>query len=58
MLTLVSEAYLPNRFWKKQQEKWLYIIAGQHEKDLEFLARDPKYQVGQTRLNGAPLSQP
>jgi hypothetical protein len=58
MLTLVSEAYLPNRFWKKQQERWLYIYAGQHEKDLEFLTRPPIYQLQANQPDATLVSRP
>ncbi|KAH6612722.1 hypothetical protein C7974DRAFT_418659 [Boeremia exigua] len=33
------EAYLPNRWWKKAETRWVYIIAGQHERDLDFVQR-------------------
>lgn len=33
------EAYLPNRYWKKTEGRWIYIIAGQHERDLELVQR-------------------
>jgi hypothetical protein len=33
------EAYLPNRWWKKKDQEWVYNLAGQHERDLEFLQR-------------------
>ncbi|KAF1924383.1 uncharacterized protein M421DRAFT_8861 [Didymella exigua CBS 183.55] len=33
------EAYLPNRWWKKAEQRWVYIIAGQHERDLEMVQR-------------------
>ncbi|KAJ4346293.1 hypothetical protein N0V95_005503 [Ascochyta clinopodiicola] len=33
------EAYLPNRWWKKTDARWLYIIAGQHDRDLELVQR-------------------
>ena len=33
------EAYLPNRWWKKTEGRWVYIIAGQHERDLELVQR-------------------
>lgn len=33
------EAYLPNRWWKKTEMRWIYIIAGQHERDLELVHR-------------------
>jgi len=55
-----SEAYLPNRFWKKQEdgEKWIYIFAGQHEKDIEFIERLSKPKVEQCQSIGAPVAQP
>jgi hypothetical protein len=39
LLMLASEAYLPNRFWNKQEdsEDWTYIFAGQHKRDLEII---------------------
>ena len=33
------EAYLPNRWWKKTEQRWVYIIAGQHERDLDMVQR-------------------
>ena len=33
------EAYLPNRWWKKTDMRWVYIIAGQHDRDLELVQR-------------------
>ena len=35
------EAYLPNRWWKKVEARWVYITAGQHERDLELVQRFP-----------------
>ncbi|KAF2683298.1 hypothetical protein K458DRAFT_305560 [Lentithecium fluviatile CBS 122367] len=53
------EAYLPNRFWKREQERWLYTIAGQHERDVEYLVkrffnREPE----QHQTCRAPVSLP
>ncbi|KAJ4314261.1 hypothetical protein N0V94_006530 [Neodidymelliopsis sp. IMI 364377] len=31
------EAYLPNRWWKKTEARWVYIVAGQHERDLGLI---------------------
>ena len=36
------EAYLPNRWWKKSEMRWVYIIQGQHERDLELVQRVAK----------------
>ncbi|KAL6708782.1 hypothetical protein ACN47E_002478 [Coniothyrium glycines] len=33
------EAYLPNRWWRKNERRWVYTIAGQHERDLELVQR-------------------
>ncbi|KAJ4370365.1 hypothetical protein N0V83_004883 [Neocucurbitaria cava] len=33
------EAYLPNRWWKKVEGRWVYSIAGHHERDLELVQR-------------------
>lgn len=33
------EAYLPNRWWKKAESRWIYITPGQHERDLELIKR-------------------
>ncbi|KAF9692249.1 hypothetical protein EKO04_009602 [Ascochyta lentis] len=33
------EAYLPNRWWKKSEARWLYIITGQHDRDLDLIQR-------------------
>ncbi|KAF2113086.1 hypothetical protein BDV96DRAFT_614001 [Lophiotrema nucula] len=33
------EAYLPNRWWRKNEQHWVYYIAGYHEKDLEYIVR-------------------
>ncbi|KAK5173068.1 uncharacterized protein LTR77_003190 [Saxophila tyrrhenica] len=31
------EAYVPNRKWSKEQERWLYYAEGLHERDLEWV---------------------
>jgi hypothetical protein len=31
------EAYVPNRKWAKEQEKWLYYAEGLHERDLQLV---------------------
>ncbi|KAF1942669.1 hypothetical protein EJ02DRAFT_488226 [Clathrospora elynae] len=36
------EAYLPNRWWRKVEGRWIYTIAGQHERDLELVQRFTK----------------
>ncbi|KAI4699498.1 hypothetical protein J4E81_004522 [Alternaria sp. BMP 2799] len=36
------EAYLPNRWWRKQEAYWFYTINGQHERDLELVQRFAK----------------
>lgn len=36
------EAYLPNRWWRKVEGRWIYIIAGQHQRDLELVQRVAK----------------
>jgi hypothetical protein len=36
------EAYLPNRWWRKYEERWVYTIAGQHERDLDLIRRFSK----------------
>jgi hypothetical protein len=41
-LTINSEAYLPNRWWKKKEQYWFYTIAGQHERDLDLVQRYAK----------------
>ena len=33
------EAYLPNRSWNGDQERWMYVPAEQHEMDVEFVLR-------------------
>ncbi|KAF2645732.1 hypothetical protein P280DRAFT_513623 [Massarina eburnea CBS 473.64] len=33
------EAYLPNRWWRKDVDTWIYTIAGQHERDLDLVVR-------------------
>ncbi|CAO2649185.1 Nn.00g101340.m01.CDS01 [Neocucurbitaria sp. VM-36] len=33
------EAYLPNRWWKKVEGRWIYNIAGHHERDIELVQR-------------------
>ncbi|ORY00974.1 hypothetical protein BCR34DRAFT_494263 [Clohesyomyces aquaticus] len=38
-LYYMLEAYLPNRWWRKAEKKWVYTIAGQHERDLELVVR-------------------
>lgn len=39
ILTSCSEAYLPNRWWRKSEGRWIYTIAGSHERDLELVQR-------------------
>jgi (2Fe-2S) ferredoxin len=39
VLTTRSEAYLPNRWWRKIEGRWIYTIAGSHERDLELVQR-------------------
>ncbi|KAF2255187.1 hypothetical protein BU26DRAFT_559804 [Trematosphaeria pertusa] len=36
------EAYLPNRTWRTPEQKWLYIIEGQHERDLGMVVHFAK----------------
>ena len=58
MLTPRREAYLPNRFWKKQEdgEKWIYIFAGQHENDIDFIVkRFPQPTLQQSRSARTPI---
>ncbi|KAF1838660.1 hypothetical protein BDW02DRAFT_564767 [Decorospora gaudefroyi] len=38
----MSEAYLPNRWWRKAEGQWFYTIAGQHQRDLELVQRFAK----------------
>ncbi|KAF2474912.1 uncharacterized protein BDR25DRAFT_332204 [Lindgomyces ingoldianus] len=38
-LYYMLEAYLPNRWWRKQEERWIYTIAGQHDRDLDVVVR-------------------
>ncbi|KAJ4344707.1 uncharacterized protein N0V89_012451 [Didymosphaeria variabile] len=33
------EAYLPNRYWKKSEERWIYGTAVHHERDLAYVLR-------------------
>ncbi|KAF2031737.1 hypothetical protein EK21DRAFT_62407 [Setomelanomma holmii] len=33
------EAYLPNRWWRKVEGRWIYTIAGSHERDVELVQR-------------------
>ena len=33
------EAYLPNRYWKKSEERWIYGTAIHHERDLAYVLR-------------------
>ncbi|KAH7402104.1 hypothetical protein DE146DRAFT_455376 [Phaeosphaeria sp. MPI-PUGE-AT-0046c] len=33
------EAYLPNRWWRKSEGRWVFTIAGSHERDLELVQR-------------------
>ena len=30
-------AYVPNRKWSKEQQRWLYYAAGAHERDLAWV---------------------
>ncbi|KAF2876432.1 hypothetical protein BDV95DRAFT_674389 [Massariosphaeria phaeospora] len=36
------EAYLPTRYWKKFEHRWVYTFAGNHEQDLQRLVNPPK----------------
>jgi hypothetical protein len=36
-LTCVSLAYLPNRGWNKDENRWMYLPASQHERDVEMV---------------------
>jgi hypothetical protein len=38
-LTVSSEAYIPNRWWKKAEGRWIYTITGSHERDLDLVQR-------------------
>lgn len=42
LTVVISEAYLPNRWWRKAEGYWFYTIAGQHERDLELVQRFSK----------------
>ncbi len=33
------EAYIPNRWWRKAEARWIFTVAGQHERDLELVRR-------------------
>ncbi|KAL1595770.1 hypothetical protein SLS60_009459 [Paraconiothyrium brasiliense] len=33
------EAYLPNRYWKRSEERWIYGTAVSHERDLAYVLR-------------------
>jgi hypothetical protein len=33
------EAYLPNRWWRKTEQRWVYTVGGQHERDVEQLVQ-------------------
>jgi len=33
------EAYLPNRYWKRDHQRWIYGTSVHHERDLELVAR-------------------
>ena len=30
-------AYIPNRKWSKEQQKWIYYAAGLHDRDLAWV---------------------
>lgn len=42
------EAYLPNRYWKKSEERWIYGTAINHERDIAYVLRGamPSQTVG------------
>jgi hypothetical protein len=46
------EAYLPNRYWKKSEERWIYGVAVRHERDLAYVLRGdiPRQREGQPLL--------
>ena len=57
------EAYLPNRWWKKAEARWVYITAGQHERDLELVQRfsgrfDPNVQRNDQNVSNHSCSLP
>ncbi|KAF2280997.1 uncharacterized protein EI97DRAFT_17828 [Westerdykella ornata] len=33
------EAYVPNRWWKRSDQRWYYTLTGQHEADLAMVVR-------------------
>lgn len=51
------EAYVPNRKWSKEQERWLYYARGLHEKDLQWVKErfSPQPPPGMEKL--APLDE-
>ncbi|KAF2655387.1 hypothetical protein K491DRAFT_678952 [Lophiostoma macrostomum CBS 122681] len=47
------EAYLPNRWWRKDEQRWIYTIVGQHEHDLELVVR-----LASRDVTATPTSRP
>ena len=50
---MISEAYLPNRWWRKDEQRWVYTITGQHERDLELVVR-----LASRDVTATPTSRP
>ncbi|KXH46426.1 F-box domain-containing protein [Colletotrichum salicis] len=48
------EAYIPARTWLKDEEKWVYIPADFHDRDLDWVAKrwGPEWGVAQKRGSG------
>ncbi|KAF2433652.1 hypothetical protein EJ08DRAFT_607448 [Tothia fuscella] len=47
------EAYLPNRGWNQEQQRWMYIPASQHDRDVEHVkAWAARRNFGQMRPRG------
>jgi hypothetical protein len=34
---LCRVAYLPNRGWNKDEDRWMYLPASQHERDVQMV---------------------
>lgn len=44
------EAYMPNRSWVAEHERWFYLPAEQHDKDVEVVARWAEWRRGVDRM--------
>jgi hypothetical protein len=44
------EAYLPNRGWNAEEQRWMYVPESQHETDVQFIVRWMNRKAEEQRL--------